>query len=178
MYACAEQVQLERTNGWLRTELHTIWNTYFPDVPRANHVEIRFERRWKTRLGMITMAESGLISYIGINRLLSSPSVPDEVCRLTIAHELVHYAHGFGSPLPRRHRHPHQGNVVGQELTTRGLAEELDQWEAWTRADWYPFYYAQVPGLKAVKERRSMGRLEAAGTVPRSLASRAGQRVE
>ena len=155
MCGCAEQVQvetqLERTNGWLRTQLLRIWDDYFDDIPRVNRVEIQFARRWKTRLGMITMSHSGFSSYIGINQLLNSPTVPDEICWLTIAHELVHYAHGFGSPLPRKYRHPHQGNIVSQELAARGLGKELMRWEEWTKQIWYPFYYSQARPIKALK---------------------------
>jgi hypothetical protein len=136
----------ERSNSWLHRELARIWEAFFYDVPRSNRVEIEFARPWKTRLGMISLSESGRTTYIGINALLSDPQVPDPVCIITIAHELTHYAHGFGSPLPRKHSHPHHGNVVSQELVFRGLGKELKYYQHWTTHQWHGFYEARANG--------------------------------
>ena len=54
-----------------------------------------------------------------------------------IAHELTHYAHGFGSHHPRRYRHPHRGNVVQRELNKRGLGAELRFYTEWTNEVWF-----------------------------------------
>lgn len=132
-----------RSDNWLRRQLNHLWNTYFSDVPQANRVEIEFARPWKTRLGMISLSESGRTTYIGLNALLCEPQVPESVCKITIAHELVHYAHGFGSPLPRKHSHPHHGNVVSRELMARGLGQDLKYYQHWTTQHWLPFYYTQ-----------------------------------
>ncbi|MBI3976893.1 MAG: hypothetical protein HY331_01790 [Chloroflexi bacterium] len=143
----------ERTNTWLAHHLMAIWNEYFPDVPCVNQVEIEFARSWRRRLGVIRLSESGRWTYIGINHLLQHQAVPETICDVTIAHELVHYAHGFGSPLPRPYRHPHHGNVVTRELVKRGLGAELQAYQYWTTHHWYPFYEEQVnarPRLAAV----------------------------
>ncbi len=134
----------ERSNAWLRRHLTYVWDCFFPDIPQTNGVEIEFARRWKTRLGMISLSESRQTTYIGINALLRDPLVPESVCTITIAHELVHYAHGFGSPLPRKYTHPHHGNVVTRELMWRGLGKDLQQYKQWISHHWYTLYYSTV----------------------------------
>jgi hypothetical protein len=61
----------------------------------------------------------------------------------TIAHELVHYAHGFGSPLPRQHKYPHANGVVERELASRALSEYLYCCNQWIDKYWYSFYDMQ-----------------------------------
>lgn len=102
----------------------------------ANAVSIRFVREGRRRLGWIAMSESGESTLIGINRLLASPDVPQPLCDVTIAHELAHYAHGFGSPLARRFADPHAGGVVETELRARGLGRWLDDADVWTSRHW------------------------------------------
>lgn len=138
-------VSCERTDEWLRRELYSLWDNCFQDIPMANEVDISFDRAWKLRLGLIRLSENGCHTYIGINRLLRNYQVPNEVVSIIVAHELVHYSHGFGSPLPRKYRHPHYGNVVGHELVARGLSAELQVFKDWTSNHWYGFYYASVP---------------------------------
>ena len=135
---------LLRTNEWLEDLLETIWTNHFSDVERANEVTIEFARHWKTRLGLIRMSESQAHTYIGINGLLQHPDVPEFVIMLTAAHELCHYAHGFGSPLPQRYPHPHAGNVVGRELEGRGLGRLVAASDAWVSDYWHEFYERQV----------------------------------
>jgi hypothetical protein len=120
--------------------LNEIWQAYFADVPRVNQIEIAYGQPWKRRLGLIRLSQDALISFIGINALLQLPQVPEYILTATIAHELAHYAHGFGSPLPRLHRHPHANNVVKRELESRGLGEILDHCDAWIDREWFPFY--------------------------------------
>jgi hypothetical protein len=129
-----------RGSAWLRDELSFVWNRHFADVSPANEVDVRFAACWKTRLGVISLSADGRTSNIGINGLLSLPEVPYFIARITIAHELVHYAHGFGSPLPRKHRHPHRGRIVERELRDRGLGAEYDVYQRWIRDRWYDFY--------------------------------------
>jgi hypothetical protein len=62
---------------------------------------------------------------------------------VTIAHEVAHYAHGFGSPLPRLHEHPHANQVVTHELEKRGLGNALQQCLTWIDQEWFAFYAAQ-----------------------------------
>jgi hypothetical protein len=59
----------------------------------------------------------------GINALPQHWQVPEYVLITTIAHELTHYAHSFGSSLSRCYEHPHANNVVERELAQRGLGK-------------------------------------------------------
>lgn len=160
MYAIAEKQRVgpfphhswqgERDDEWLNFELDYIWDTYFPDVSRVNQVKIEFAKNWKARLGMITLSSSGRTTYIGINSLLRHRQVPWFVPNITIAHELVHYAHGFGSPLPRKYAHPHKGGVVAKELARRGLEKEHNLYSNWLAEHWHSFYPRTTSGLTLV----------------------------
>jgi hypothetical protein len=101
-----------RDDAWLSRELDFLWNGCFYDVTMANVVEINFGGFWKTRLGLISLSHSHLKTFIKINGYLRSWEFPDYVVRATIAHELAHYFHGFGSPLPRKYRYPHHGGSL------------------------------------------------------------------
>ena len=120
--------------------LDEIWQAHFADVPRANRVEIAYCQPWKRRLGLIRMTLDNTTSFIGINGLLQLPQVPEYILIITIAHELSHYAHGFGSPLPRLHEHPHANNVVKRELERRGLGEAMRLCDEWIDSMWFSFY--------------------------------------
>ncbi len=120
--------------------LDSIWQTYFADVPRANQVDIAYCQPWKRRLGLIRLSLDNTLSFIGVNALLQLSQVPEYILIITIAHELTHYAHGFGSPLPRLYEHPHANNVVKNELEKRGLGEALGFCDAWIDREWFAFY--------------------------------------
>ena len=142
--ALDREIEVDRDDTWLVAEMERLLATCFRDVPRKNAIEIRFGRPWKTRLGRIRLSEPRKVSQIEINALLGRPEVPEAVCRVTVAHELVHYSHGFGSTLPRRHRHPHQGHIVSRALVARGLGAELAIYNQWTDQEWYRFYEEQT----------------------------------
>lgn len=127
----------------LHTYLASIWERYFPDVPRVNEVQIAWCQPWKNRLGLIRLSLDEKTSFIGINTLLQHELVPEYVLLTTVAHELVHYAHGFGSPLPRPYAHPHAGNVVNRELEKRGLGTYVRQCHLWIDREWFVFYDTQ-----------------------------------
>lgn len=137
-----------RDDLWLRQELDHLWRQHFVDVPRVNRVVVSFMGRWKARLGLITLSEDTNTTYIGLNALLRYPEVPSFVASITLAHEMVHYCHGFGSPLPRRYKYPHRGGIVEKELRKRGLAYEHDLYQEWVYSHWYDFY-ARVTGRSA-----------------------------
>lgn len=120
--------------------LETIWQRYFSDVPCMNEVQIAYCAPWKTRLGLIRMTVDEALSFIGVNALLQHATVPEYLLVTTIAHELVHYAHGFGSPLPRLYAHPHANNVVNRELAQRGLEEYVQLSDEWIDNNWFDFY--------------------------------------
>ena len=123
--------------------LDAIWQDYFSDIPRLNIVDIAYCQPWKRRLGLIRLSLDGTKSFIGINALLQLQEVPDYVLYTTIAHELTHYAHGFGSPLPRVFEHPHANNIVQRELVRRGLGELAIRCDDWIDKQWFSFYDMQ-----------------------------------
>lgn len=123
--------------------LFFIWSTYFADTPRVNEVHIAYSYPWKSRLGLIRLSLDNVMTFIGINELLQHPHVPDYVLLTTIAHELVHYKHGFGSPLPRQYKHPHANRIVDRELEARQLGEPLRSCNEWIDRHWYAFYDRQ-----------------------------------
>jgi hypothetical protein len=132
-----EESTAVRDQRWLAHQLDHIWATWFADVERVTPLTIRYVRPWKRRLAVIYLTDNDRSSFIGVNRLLRDRRVPYPVCLVTIAHELAHYAHGFGSHHPRRYRHPHRGNVVQRELTRRGLGSELRFYTEWTNESWF-----------------------------------------
>jgi hypothetical protein len=98
------------------------------------------------------MSDDQATSYIQINSLFQMSEVPEFVVKVTVAHEMVHYAHGFGSPLPRRHKHPHRGGIVKRELLARGMKVEYDEYDEWIYNRWYDFYELHVDGQRSVEE--------------------------
>lgn len=137
----SQQNSLSRRD--LAFHLENIWQIYFPDVPRVNTVEIAYCHPWKRRLGLIRLSLDATTSFIGINGLLQLSEVPEYILITTIAHELTHYAHGFGSPLPRVFEHPHANRVVERELEERGLGEMVQQCDDWIDKAWFSFYDMQ-----------------------------------
>ena len=120
--------------------LDEIWRTYFADVSHVNQVEISYCQPWKRRLGLIRLSLNNSVSFIGLNSLLQIPQLAEYILTTTIAHELTHYAHGFGSLLPRLYEHPHANNVVKQELESRGLGETMRLCDEWIDNEWFAFY--------------------------------------
>ncbi len=135
----------ERDNEWLREQLADLWYRYFDDVPQLNDVVIQFGQNAATRLGSIKWGRKPVLhpdgttqkrSIITITGHFKDPAIPDEVVLATIGHELVHYAHGFSSPLFQKYNHPHKGGVVDKELKARGLEEILAAHTTWLKANW------------------------------------------
>ena len=138
-------IDIDRTlsRKHLMQTLEIIWQDNFSDIARINRVEIAYCQPWKRRLGLIRLSLDGTKSFIGINALLQLQEVPDYVLLTTVAHELAHYAHGFGSPLPRIFDHPHANNIVERELKKRGLGELAQKCDDWIDKQWFPFYDMQ-----------------------------------
>ena len=125
---------------WLAAVLDRLWEDHFWDVPRISPVQIRFGGRWKYRLGRIRWEPVVQTTLIAINALFRDPAVPASLCRVTIAHEIIHYAHGFGSPLPRSYEDPHEPGLIEGELEARGLGRELALADAWVERHWLDFH--------------------------------------
>lgn len=140
-----------RDNNYLKTLLKSLWDRYFPDVPMANTVIIKFGRKSYRQLGAIKSKRGdNTVSTIVLTKHFSDFNVPEFVVRSTIAHELVHYSHGFNSPLPKLFSDPHRGNIVDKDLVRRGLGDDLKQSKEWLDANWKDY--------TGVKYRRSYTR--------------------
>lgn len=131
----------ERTNSWLADQLAQLWQNYFADVPKPNEVFARFGRKSTTRLGSIQLMKRGNLqgaSVVTLSGYMRSKVVPEYVLQAVLAHELVHYSHGFQSPLPQLCKYPHQGGIVDKEIRRRGLGSALTAQKKWTKANWLP----------------------------------------
>ncbi len=127
-----------RDNYWLTCRLNYLWAKYFADVRKVNQVQIAFSRPAKYRFGSIRLVKTSPwqkpVSRILINGLLAKKSIPTTVVDYVIAHELVHYSHGFSSILPKLHRYPHYGGVVNLELRKRGMIKTIKGYQKWLQA--------------------------------------------
>ena len=152
-----------RTNTILEKKMYDIWEAYFNDVPRKNLVLIKFGRKAKRQLGSIkwvtkrTRVKSFLknkkelqefqdderITLITITSYFKNTEIPDYVVDTTIAHEVVHYAHGFFSPLKKVYNYPHQGGVVRKKLSDRGMKDDLLLSKDWLDKHWLNFIKAK-----------------------------------
>lgn len=122
-----------RDNNWLLSRLDLIWSQYFPDVTQNNPVHIKFGRYSKYRLGSIKLNRKNNRSYITITAMFKDLHIPQEVVDHTLAHELVHYAHGFSSKRARLHKYPHAGGVVQREMIQRGVGHLNKAYRAWVK---------------------------------------------
>jgi hypothetical protein len=127
-----------RTDQWLQERLRSLWETYFADAERGYPMEARFGAPARYRFGSIVGRQG--VCLIRVNGLFAHPDVPEYVVDATLAHELVHYVHGFGSGLRKRHAHPHRGGVIVEEMARRGCLFLEAQAESWRRQQWEAFY--------------------------------------
>lgn len=134
--------ELVRDDHWLKHYLDYLWGRHFGDIGRVNQIDLAFGYPWKIRLGLIMQIEEGkrFTSAIRLNSLMRLEVVPEIIITITLAHELIHYAHGFGSPLSRRYPHPHRGDVVNKELRARRLGEYLGSYHQWLDEAWFPIH--------------------------------------
>ena len=63
--------------------------------------------------------------------MFKDEKIPTAVVDHTLAHELVHYAHGFSSKKTRLHKYPHAGGVVQREMEERGVGHLNKAYKAW-----------------------------------------------
>lgn len=148
----------KRTNLWLAERMYNLWEEHFADVPRTNIVLIKFGRSSSSQLGSIKWAnrttriksllrrksireyaeaqDDKRITVITVTKRFKDPNIPEYVVDSTIAHEMVHYTHGFSSPLKQRYRHPHKGGLIRKELEARGLGELYRDAKKWLKDNW------------------------------------------
>ena len=124
-----------RDNLWLSGRLEELWKVFFSDVVRLNEVKVRFLGKWKNKFGHIKRLKDKS-SEIVINGLFKDEKIPDYIVDLTIAHEIVHYMHGFNSPHKRQFKYPHQGGIVNKELKRRGFGVPLKIEKRFLKQDW------------------------------------------
>ncbi len=128
-----------RNDQWLTTRLDNIWNLLFPEIERKNSVKIYFKGRWKNKFGHIQMLKDKSTEIV-VNSLFKDERVPEGVIDATIAHELVHYMHGFQSPHKRKYKHPHAGGIVTRELKKRGFAHIMAEERDFIQREWLTLY--------------------------------------
>ncbi|HLJ55950.1 MAG TPA: hypothetical protein VKT77_13000 [Chthonomonadaceae bacterium] len=162
----------QRDDAWLTERVSLIRQVHFADVPQGYPIVSRFGIRARNRFGSIG-ARAGQ-SIILINRLFADPFVPDFVVDGTLAHELAHYAHGYGSGLPLLHKDPHRGGVVDQELERRGLGDVNRNAEAWRRRYWDAYYQTRCSDL----DGRRTARQASIAACWLALLSRPGHRTQ
>jgi hypothetical protein len=130
-------MQEHRDDIWLQEVMDRTWDTHFNDVPQENDVRIEFGRKAKTRLGSIKLDHKDhSVTVITMNGLFRDPEIPEFVVVSTLVHELIHYAHGFNSPLEQKHRHPHAGGVIRREYAERGVEYLYHDQKKWLKANW------------------------------------------
>lgn len=128
------QQHVERNQDWLELRLTELWEEYFPDIHREPHLQIKFGAKAKHRLGSIKRRNG--ISLITLTGYFRDPAIPECVIDETIVHELVHYSHGFESPLPRLYRYPHEGGIINREMAKRGLSIIHRNAKRWLKQNW------------------------------------------
>ncbi|MSR86222.1 hypothetical protein EXS74_02410 [Candidatus Woesearchaeota archaeon] len=137
-----------RDEQWLKDRLDQMWILLFPDIERKNTVVIRFKGRWKNKFGHIRMLKNKDTEIV-VNSLFMHEQVPEAMVDATIAHELVHYMHGFQSPHPKLYKHPHAGGIVTRELKRRGFSHILVVEREFLKNDWYKLH-RELTGQKQV----------------------------
>lgn len=140
-----------RDKEWLEKRFDQIWKLFFSEVEKKN-VYVRFKGRWKNKFGHITKKNG--MAEIAVNSLFVDERVPEDVVKLTIAHEIVHYMHGFHSHLPKRFDHPHKGGIVDKELKGKGFGYALSKEKVWVKNEW-PDLFNELRPEKATKNRSS-----------------------
>lgn len=135
-----------RDDQWLKEKMESLWSNNFSDVERKNNVAIRFKGKWKNKLGHIKLLENKDTEIV-INGLFRNDRIPEQLINATIAHELVHYSHGFQSPLERKYKHPHAGGIVSRELKSRGLGGTLLFEKKFMKRNWH-YIYLELTGKR------------------------------
>jgi len=129
-----------RNNIWLQKRLAQIWELLFPDTPKLNSVIIKFKGSSFRKFGHIKRI--CFDTEIAINSLFQYELVPEYIIDITIAHELIHYMHGFNSPLQKKYKHPHKGGIVTKELKSKGFLNMLKREKIFIKREWPKIYKA------------------------------------
>jgi hypothetical protein len=137
-----------RDQKWLENRFEYIYRKYFSDLEAPNQIEIKWGRRSRRQLGCIKKErpkkvfdhfKKNFVTIIIINGLFKDEKIPLYVIDAIVAHEMSHYAHGFNSPLPQIHRHPHKGGVIKKELHARDLTALEKKQKIWVKENWQTY---------------------------------------
>ncbi len=140
----------QRSLLWLRERADCLWKAHFSDVPIGYPLQVSWGIRAHHRFGSISARDEKAV--VRLNVLFAFPEVPEYVIDAVLVHEFVHYAHGFGSGLPKRYRHPHRGGVIEKELALRGLLAQDVRADEWLKTCWEEVYRQYRPDLVAKQE--------------------------
>ncbi len=124
----------------LHTKLENLWHKHFSDVPMQYPIKIKFGKKARKRLGSIRECiyqSKNNESLISINGHFKDKKIPEYIIDATIAHELCHYVHGFGSSLPQRTKYPHKDGIVEREMSRRGLIHLVRKEKNWLDENWH-----------------------------------------
>jgi len=153
-----------RDDNYLYGRLDQIWDRYFFDVEQKNDVRIIFGRKARTRLGSIKQLAinrkqlTGKLpvnsTIITINGLFKNPDIPEFLVDSVIAHEMVHYAHGFCSPHEKKYDNPHAGGIIKKEMKERGLDDLFFLQKKWLKANWNGFLKENYPQKTRIRMKR------------------------
>ena len=141
-----------RDDAWLQARFDQIWLLFFPDVEKKGAYAV-WKGKWKNKFGHIKMRHEK--TEIAVNSLFRDLRVPEDVVKLTIAHEIVHYMHGFNSHLPKQHAHPHKHGIVDKELRKRGFGYALKFEKKWIKESWWKLYQ-EITGKSAAPKPRTI----------------------
>lgn len=146
-----------RDDNWLAEKMYYLWENHFVDVPRVNPVIIKFGKKSYRQLGSISWArpetrgikslvklleesyDDERISLITVTGYFKDLYIPEKVVLGTIAHEMIHYTHGFHSPLKQLYDHPHKGGIIRKEMYKRDLRDIYNFSKNWLKNDWKEF---------------------------------------
>ena len=142
-----------RDDAWLQNRFDLIWQLFFPDVEKKN-VYVCWKGQWKNKFGHIKKGKKGM-TEIAINKLFKDLRVPEDMIKLTLAHEIVHYSHGFHSHLPQLFTHPHQGGIVDKELKKRGFQYAMKKEKIWYKQEWLPLFAELHPEKVVAHQKKS-----------------------
>lgn len=127
-----------RDNKWLKSRFKYLYDNYFSDIEIKNNLIIKFGRPCMTRLGSIKKGrrQENFNSIITMNGYFRDISIPEYVIDAVLAHEFMHYAHGFASPHEQAYAHPHKGGVIDYDIIERGLGDSLKLQKRWIKQNW------------------------------------------
>lgn len=91
-------------------------------------------------------------TLITINGLFKDNSIPEFLIDSVIAHEMVHYAHGFASPHEKKYATPHAGGIIKREMKERGLEDLFILQKKWLKENWKEFVAKKM--ARRIRARR------------------------